>query len=285
MDRNAIARNAFKQGLNFARKNGNGSLLVPDRLAKTGGNEQPNVGVAICSEDTVPVNFAVALGAMEYMLGRLGLGFYLFNQRGDLPAANRNSAIEAARASNCNWVLLLNQHLSFPPNALPMLLNQAYEHNLDIIGPTHARRVYPHDNLALAAPGDTATVGEVVEVAILPASFLLIRLSALEGLKRPYFRNLVIEEGEPVPELYKPLGIPDGEPRIIDDTVYFCTTMRAAGRKVWLHPALSTQMVAWNESGWKLTGTDDPNAPQFEQIELGAIATQASEAANEGKAQ
>lgn len=278
MDRNQIARSAFQQGANFARKSGNGSLLVPPRLAKDGGgDERADVGVAICSDESVPVNFAVALCAMEYMLGRLGLGFYLFNQRGDYPAARRNAAIETARGANCNWILLLDPNVSFPPNALSVLLNQAYAHKLDVIGPTHARRAHPHDNLALGSPEQSETVGEVAEVAILPASFLLIRMAALEGLKRPYFRNVTIEESAPVPDEFKALGIPDGEPRIIDDAVYFCTAMRAAGKKVWLHPALSVEMVAWGESGWKLTGTDDPAAPQVQQVELGNMPTRAAE--------
>lgn len=254
VDRNEIARRAFQAG---ARLNGSG-VIVPDRLAQQrGGPGAPAVGVAIPSTDQVDATFSMALAAMQYMIGRMGLPFYLFGMKGDVPAVNRNSAIEQARSHDCEWLLMLDPKVTFPPNGLARLLQAAMTHHFDIVGATSCNRAQPHNNLATGLETGPATVDQFVEVARLPMSFTLLHVPAILALKRPLFRYQTIEEGEA------------GGPLVVDDASGFCDAARAAGLKVWLDVQLSTQVVSWGDCGYRLTGADDPAAPQYERIELG----------------
>lgn len=265
MDRNVIARNAFAQGQKFARLNGDKSkLLVPDRIAKEGGIPNNNIAVALTTDDYVSHQHAIAFGAMEYMMGRLGLNFFLLSARGPNPAERRNSAIKSAQDLKTGWVLLLDPHVSFQPNSLPRLWNVAQDNNLDIVGATCARRHHPHNNPAIGLDTETPSVGGVVEVKALPVVMMLIRVAALEKLRAPYFRYGVVETNESDAEF----GI-EG-PALIDDSLMFCSAARQAGLKVHLDVELSMTIINWGEKGFVLTGTDDPAAPQFQEVDLGA---------------
>lgn len=274
MDRNQIARNAFQQGQKFARINGNkNGLLVPDRLSTAPGADNNNIAVALTTGDHVPHQHVIAFGAMEYMIGRLGLNFFLLSARGDIPAERRNSAVKSAQDLKAGWVLLLDHHVSFQPNSLPRLWNMAQEHKLDIVGATCAKRTHPHNNPAIGLDTPAQSLGGVVEVKVLPVVMMLIRLSALEKLRQPYFRYGTIQDNET-----------DGEygiqgPALIDDSLMFCSAARAAGLKVFLDVELSLTIMNWGEKGYVLTGSDDPAAPQYSEIDLGEQRTTAAEQA------
>lgn len=278
MDRNELAKKAFSQGAAFARKNGNAGLLVPPHMAGKGGPEGglPRVAVAVCTGDTINSNTAIALGAMQYMMGHLKMPFFLFNFKDDHGATMRNAAINVAMNHECPWLFLVGQNLTFPPNVLPRLLNLALEHKIDVIGVASANRRVPHGNTAIQKPNATEvqSAGTAVEVGGMKPSCLLIHLpTALEKLKRPYFRNPSIEEGEPIPEEYSGVLPPGAVPCIIDDTVYFCLAAQRAGCRVMMDTALSIEVVNWGEAGFKLTGSDEPDAPQFKMVELGQAPT------------
>lgn len=283
MDRNEIARRAAHLGAAFGRKNGS-EVLVPERLAQQGGGGEGGVAVAVIAHgDTVGTNFAMALAATEFMLGRLGLNFIMINRKGDVPAENRNIAIDQAIAAKAAYVLLLDANVTFPPTALPRLLTLAREHGADILGPTVCRREHPHDNLALPIDGEqTVTIGNLVEVRALPAAFMLIKLEALKKMKRPYFRYPVVEEGWSIPNDWRQPGMEDGKPYTVSDSVYFGEAARRAGLKIWLDTELSCYMVQWGEAGYQLTGAESPEAPQYRIVEAGMInPLEAQKAANE----
>lgn len=277
MDRNAIARAAFQQGANFVRQNGDKGLIVPPRLA-TGGDDDgiPKIAVCIVEGGAFSANFGIALAALQYMMGQLKLPFYLFHFKEDSPASARNAAIDAAMNHECGWAFLLNTKVSFPPQALPRLLTLAMEHKIDVLGIATANGAHPHNNVAIAKPGDepVASMGTAVEVGAVAPTCVLIRLTtALKDMKRPYFRNPVIEEGEEIPAQYADVLPKGAAPCIIDDTAYFCLEARRHGARVMMDTALSVECVNWGEAGWKLTGSEDPDAPQFEMVELGAMPT------------
>lgn len=286
MDRNEIARRAAAVGAQFARKNGSG-VMVPERLADGGGGAEGGLAVAIIARgDQVSTNFAMAIAATEYMLGRLGVNFFLINRKGPVPAENRNVAIQQAQSAKAAYVALIDADTTFPPTALPRLLSLAREHGADILGPTVPRREHPHENMALPKEGpQTLTIGNLVEVRALPGALLLIKLSALEKMKRPYFRYPVIEERSSITHDWRQEGMVEGEPYTISDMVYFCEVARRHGLKVWLDAELSSYMVTWGEAGFQLTGAEDPNAAQYRILEAGQInpLDAAQQAANEAK--
>lgn len=277
MDRNEIARRAFKAGTQFAHKNGHDGLLVPPRLAAPGGDENRRIAACVCSTDAIPSNFAMAFAAMQYLSGRQELPFVLCNMKGGNATVSRNAAIEQAQANGCGWVLLMDPTVTFPANAMARLYNGAQEHKLDVVGATIANRAYPHANMAGGEDGLRPTTVDIfVEVAILPPALMLIRLEALKALKRPYFRSIAIEEGELLPAEYAKLGIPAGVPLTLEDHVYFCTAARRAGLKVMVDIQLSAEVVSWGEVGFHLSGNPDENQPQYDQVELGQPQRQAA---------
>lgn len=284
MDHNLVAKRAFEQGVKFARKNGSDGLLVPPRLAKDGPGDggAPRVAVCVTTGDTVTSNFAIALAALEYMMGQLKLPFFLFNMKNEHGPTNRNAAIDCAMNHECSWCLLLGPTLTFPPNLLARLLNLAMEHKVDVIGVASANRAQPHNNTALAKPGNepVGSVATLVEVGAMAPGCLLIHLpTTLAKMKMPYFRNPSIEDGAPIPPEYADVLAPGAAPCIIDDTVYFCLEARRLGCRVMMDTQLSVEIVNWGEAGYKLTGAEDPKAPQYNIVELGTMPTAGNPAA------
>lgn len=274
MDRNEIARKTFNAGQKFGRINGNKTaLLVPERLATAPGAENNNIAVALTTGDQVPHQHVIAFGAMEYMIGRLGLNFYLLSATGDIPAERRNSAIKSAQDLKAGWILLLDHNVSFQPNSLPRLWNVAQEHKLDIVGATCAKRTHPHNNPAIGLDTQAESVGPVVEVKALPVVMMLVRIAALEKMVAPYFRYGTVEPNEVDAEY----GIQG--PALIDDSMMFCSAARRAGLKVFLDVELSLTIFAWGSKGFMLTGSDDPAAPQYSEVDLGEQRTTGSEQA------
>jgi hypothetical protein len=255
VNREDIAKRAFRVAAGmFSKKNASG-IVVPDRLAQDGKPANLSVCVGVISGDRVDTSFAMALATTEYMVGRMGFAFFLCSMRGDIPAVNRNNAVEWARAQNCGWLLLLDSKMTFPPNALPRLLEAANNKALDIVGATYAQNVMPHANMAIQIAGTTASIENLCEVEALPAGFLLLRLAALEKMVRPYFWYPISKDGV----------------NMISDHEYFCDAARTAGLKIWLDVELSQFMVHWGDCGYRLTGSPSENPEdRFERVELGA---------------
>ena len=226
----------------------------------------PRVGICIPSGDHVHANFAMALAAMTYSMG---IPLALINQKGSNIAGNRNNGIEQCKQHGLNWCLMIDSDMTFPPDSLLRLLKHAISNDLDIVGATYARRCIPHNNLAVPLKRESAVVHGLTEVEALPTGFLLIRIAALDNLRRPYFRFGCLEENEPVPDDLKEWMPDSGEPRLLGEDYMFCHAAKQAGLKIWLDADLSFQLVHWGEHGIQLTDNDE----QFQLIELASAPT------------
>jgi hypothetical protein len=270
MDRNEIARRAFQAG---AKMNGN-RIVVPGH---EGGGQRPvRVGVVVPSQDMWHANMAMAFASLMYSMGSAsaqGAQFALFNTKGSNVAVNRNNGVELCKAHQCDFCFMVDTDLTFPALSILRLMS----HGKDIVGASYARRIVPHVNQAQPL-GNEATIvtDELVEVGGLPGGHMLIAMRVFEGMKRPYFRFPTIEEGEPIPEVYKTCAVDDGLPKILGEDYTFCHRAREAGFSSWLDVPLSYELAHWGEVGYKLRNVpkeeDGPNAQQFEVIELGAAA-------------
>ena len=239
--------------------------------SKTEGIPAPKIGIVIPSGDHVDANFAMALAASQFMMGRLGFMFHLFNQKGSIIAVNRNNGVEQCEKFQCDWCLQIDTDLTFPPNAIPRLLHHAITQRLDIVGASYPRRVHPHQNNAIPLGNEkTVLEGGLAEVMMLPTGFLLVHMSVFGMLKKPYFRFGFVEEDahpEPVFDGFIP---DDGKPRIIGEDFYFCAMARAAGFRVMMDVDLSSELVHWGEAGYRLRGTAegaDVDGNAWERIE------------------
>lgn len=275
MDRNELVRRAFQHGV---RMNGKPRLIIPGKPTEGGGDgmRPVKVGIVIPSHDRMHAQFSMSFASMMYTLGsvsaRHGAQFALFNMTGSNVAVNRNNGVEQCKAFQCDYCFMIDSDLSFPPMSLIRLMG----HGKDIAGASYARRVAPHVNQAQPL-GNVATkvTEELVEVGGLPGGHMLIAMHVFEKMKRPHFRFPTIEEGEPLPAIYKDCAADDGLPKVLGEDYTFCHRAREAGFSSWLDVPLSYELTHWGEVGYRLRQTkeeDGPDVPQFEVIELGAAA-------------
>lgn len=229
------------------------AIIVPGQGRQAGEpRRRISVAIVVPSGDHVHANFAMALAFMTHVTAPTQVHLPLVNVKGSNVARQRNNAVDKALELGCDYVLMIDSDMTFPPNALARLL----AHQKDVVGGTYARRSLPHNNLAKPIGDAPVTVnGGLLEVAGMPAGFFLFRASVLEKITRPYFRFPTNEvSGEVEGEDYD-----------------FCARLRAAGVSVWLDVDLSHELIHWGEHGIRLTtGQDESDEASvgYELIEL-----------------
>ena len=190
----------------------------------------PLVALCIPSGDLVHKHFAMCLGGLM-SASSSGRDFpakhiALIGTEGSLIVNNRNLLVSQAKRVGADWLMFLDADMTFPAFALHRLLS----HGVDIVGCTYLRRVQPFQPIGLWAPGTELRTDRLTEVLGLPAGCMLIRMSVFDKLREPYFRTPAFEAE-------------DGKPaRTQGEDYYFCESARAAGFKVWLDAALSTEL-------------------------------------------
>ena len=169
----------------------------------------------------------------------------------------RTAVVDTAIIQSADWILWIDSDMSFPAQALEMLL----AHDLDIVGADYRRRMPPYAPIGMAInPVDPmgmplSTDGNVpmpetglAEMAVLGFGVLLTRMAVFRKVPRPWFYRLWNpKDGTP--------GNPDGF--TTEDTV-FCHIARSLGFRVWCDYELSAKvmhigemMVPWNLRGKK----------------------------------
>lgn len=213
------------------------------------------IGIGVPSGDMLHTNFAMAMAAMCFYNGLMKMPIAIMNQKGGHIADARNRMVEHAQKINCEWLLMLDSDLTFPPQTLARLLS----HDKPVVGCTYARRSQPHDNLAVPlGQQPVQNASGLTAVDRLPTGCLLLRLDIFKKMKRPYFRFEHVEE-----DVEK--GI---KPKTGAEDYYFCDAVRRAGETVWLDVELSFALTHWGEVGWQLTETTDKDEPRFRVVEL-----------------
>lgn len=192
------------------------------------------VGVCISSGGMVHASFAVCLAVLIVTTANAGVPMTVLNAESSLNMVNREQALAQARAQGCTHVFLIDSDMAFPSDALLRLI--AAER--DIVGCLYARRVHPYATLGRLADPKAQGVAEAVEIGI---GCVLVRVSAFDGLRPPYFRCPPVERlDDPAFEGMDLTGIKAGE--TIDDSVWFSKVMRRAGHKLWVDVPLTLEI-------------------------------------------
>jgi len=182
------------------------------------------VGICIPSGDMVHADFMLALASM---CNNPGAGIALISCKGSLIVVNRNNGVKFSIDLNCTHLLFLDSDMVFPQDTLRRLL----AHNKDIVGAAYTKRVPPHDVLGRTLDNKPLEVNTgCIEVRGLPTGCMLINMNVFKRLKRPYFREVFVEEGGT-----------DAE-GVIGEDYYFCDAARAAGCSVWMDVDLSKEI-------------------------------------------
>lgn len=239
-DRNEIARRAFRAGAGESvnqKMNG----FEPGPLVEDGGRRPWRVGILVVSQNMVHADFAMSLAALAAAPGAL---LAIINQKMEpssgTPAICFNNATELGKAMQLDWLFFLGSDIVVPRDALRRLLR----HDRDIVGATYLRALEPH-GLIVKTLGDEPVNqdGGIAEVEALPAGCLLVRASALDKMRRPYFRPLIVEE------VFEPEHVP---PSIAPEYAGFCAAARAAGLQVFCDIDLSKEVIHVGEVGYRL---------------------------------
>jgi hypothetical protein len=133
---------------------------------------------------------------------------------------NRNQIVDAALAAGSTHLMFVDSDMQFPVDGIERLL----AHDKDIVGAYYNTRrghcpVRVMDAAGkLVAPDPLPT--EPFTCHVLPTGFMLIRLSALEKLSRPYFAVITHAGGT------------------IGEDVVFCKHATDAGLSLWCDPTI-----------------------------------------------
>lgn len=181
--------------------------------------------IAVPALDLCSTDFAMSLASLMGHTTRDSLrreiAPSLWCQKGSIIMDARNAAIEAALACDATHILFLDSDMVFPKDTLARLL----AHGKDIVGATYAKRYPPHSALGDFdhAPGLPPGNG-IVKALSLPFGCILIKMTALAKLPRPYFRYLTTEGGT------------------ISEDEWFCLQAREAGLTVWCDLSLTREV-------------------------------------------
>lgn len=186
------------------------------------------VMVGVPTTDYVHINFALALASMV-LNTRVSISVQI--ARGSSICQNRNTLVHQARKSEADFILFIDNDLSFPPFAAERLLTVAEERGLDILGCNYLFKSPPHKWMAVPRKGDEV-VEAIQEVDRLPNGMLLVRMSVFDKLDIPYFN-------------YASHTMEDGLTTVGSEDFYFCDNAREKGFKIWMDTDLSFGLVHW----------------------------------------
>lgn len=170
--------------------------------------------------DMCASDFALSLAALMAHTTRDSLrrevSVSLWSQKGSIIMDARNAAVEAALTHDATHLLFLDSDMVFPPDTLQRLLY----HKKDVVGATYVKRYPPHEMLGTYERAVGFDVGEELKAGLrsalsLPFGCILLKVAALEKVKRPLFRYMTTENGT------------------ISEDEWMCIQAREAGLTIW----------------------------------------------------
>lgn len=185
--------------------------------------------IAVPALDMCATDFAMSLASLMGHTTRDSLrrevSVSLWCQKGSIIMDARNAAVEAALTHDATHLLFLDSDMTFPPDTLARLL----AHKKDIVGATYVKRYPPHALLGDFPSGylksfETGEAPALVSALSLPFGCILLKVSALEKVKRPLFRYMTTEHGT------------------ISEDEWFCIQAREAGLSVWCDLSLTREV-------------------------------------------
>jgi hypothetical protein len=141
-----------------------------------------------------------------------------------------NNAIETGKQLGVKWILFLAPDIAPRPHTLKKLL----EHGLPVVGAVYPRSLTPFNIKGRPKDGDEMhATDRLQEMEAIPAGLLLVRMDVFAKMRRPYFRQAVIEED---PATGQQAGI-------VPSWVTFCTACRQAGFTVYADLEVSGEVI------------------------------------------
>lgn len=186
------------------------------------------VMVAIPTTDYVHINFAVSLASLA-LSSKTPLSIHV--ARGSSICQNRNSLVHVAKKEEVEFILFIDNDMSFPGFVVDRLIHVAEEKGLDILGCNYLFKAPPHKWMVVPK-NESEYLQAVDEVERLPNGMMLVRMSVFDRLEPPYFN-------------YFGYTTEEGMETVSSEDYYFCDRAREKGFKIWIDTDLSFGIVHW----------------------------------------
>lgn len=202
-----------------------------------------NIAICFPSTDDVKTSFAYSLADLAHQTQHR-LAFV--NTRSAYIDDNRNRGIEqvlqANREMGCEitHILFLDTDIVFPPSILDTLLSRDKE----IVGAAYPKKVFPHPLIYTPIKGKIySEADQVWEVEAIPAGCLLVKLTAFEKMRKPWFANTYVHthrDRAPFEHLVSP-STPT--PFLVSEDYYFCAVAKLRKIQIFLD-IVATHMIS-----------------------------------------
>ena len=146
-------------------------------------SRNPAVTIAVPALGTHRSLTSISLAAMAAHSIMSGIQINLVGQDLSGISRNRNSLCQVAIETRSTHILQIDSDMTFPPDLLVRLLL----HGKDIVGVPYPRRAPPYELLGRPKYPERGDQSGLVEMAMLPAGLLLIKLDALKRIPQPWF--------------------------------------------------------------------------------------------------
>ena len=170
----------------------------------------------------VPTNRSVKAKTAQSLLELVARGghefCFVFATEGYTVAENRNYIVVQALNAKCDWLLFVDDDMTFPPDTLERLL----AHGKRIIGVASHSRLLPVKYTVELLEGSAELPNELFEARAVGCGVMLVDTSIFRELNRPWFGFKTFDTGQ----------IARGE------DAWFCDLARDNGYKVWCDPTI-----------------------------------------------
>lgn len=182
------------------------------------------VAIAVPSYSEWKAPMGISMAMMASYCTANGIRFTLISHGGTQVAKVRNALVRMARDAGADWILFIDDDMTFPMDSLVRLL----AHDRDIVGVAACGRVPPYE--IGGAFVQRASEG-LVEATRLGMGMMLVRMTVFDRIPSPWFIHSFDEQKTPVN--------PDGE---MGEDYYFVRRAREHGAVAYCDLDLSLQI-------------------------------------------
>jgi len=159
---------------------------------------------------------------------------------------NRELIVNTALEKNCDWCLMIDTDMSYPPNLLDVLISR----DKDVIGVPYYSQgwndetkqstvtpvIYDYDEKQNWHRWEEVKKTEPFKVEAVGMGIILIKTDVFKRLKRPWFFVSTYEDEATI--------LPVGE------DIKFCMKCKDAGIEVWVDPTFEDSIGHWHGYGF-----------------------------------
>ena len=168
----------------------------------------------------VPLFGAVAMSMVAHTIAQGNISVYPAIVQGAYLSEGRNHLVRLALEAKSQYILFLDDDMSFHHDALVRLL----KHDKDIVGAVYNMRAPPHRTAGFPLdPKAEFPKGGLMKMSHIPTGLCLIKMSVFTKMNAPWFRY------QWRPEEANEAN-PDG---MVGEDVLFCRRARKLGFDIW----------------------------------------------------